>query len=56
MGGITRGMHLMRYINAGEVDPLDADKFSPLDEDDINLLSPESLKQHLAASPERRVP
>jgi type II secretory ATPase GspE/PulE/Tfp pilus assembly ATPase PilB-like protein len=59
MGGITRGMHLMRYINAGEVDPLDADKFSPLDEDDMNLLSPEALEQHLrggnAVEPERRL-
>lgn len=43
MGGITRGAHLMRYIAAGEVDPIDADKLSPLDEDTLNLLPPEAL-------------
>ena len=43
MGGITRGMHLMHYIAAGEVDPIDADKLSPLDEDTLNLLPPEAL-------------
>lgn len=43
MGGITRGKHLMRYITAGEVDPIDADKLSPLDEDTLNLLPPEAL-------------
>ncbi|ELD2083753.1 Flp pilus assembly complex ATPase component TadA [Enterobacter hormaechei] len=43
MGGITRGTHLKRYIAAGEVDPLDADKLSPLDEDTLNLLPPEAL-------------
>jgi type II secretory ATPase GspE/PulE/Tfp pilus assembly ATPase PilB-like protein len=43
MGGITRGAHLKRYIVAGDVDPLDADKLSPLDEDAINLLPPEAL-------------
>ncbi|MEI2684488.1 GspE/PulE family protein [Erwinia aphidicola] len=46
MGGITRGAHLMRYINAGEADPIDADKLSPLDEDTLNLLPPESLVLH----------
>lgn len=44
MGGITRGAHLMRYIVAGDVDPLDADKLSPLDEDALNLLPPEVLE------------
>lgn len=48
MKGITRGAHLMRYISAGEVDPIDADKFSPLDEDTINLLSPEMLQLQLS--------
>ncbi|MNL89852.1 hypothetical protein D3C87_2204360 [compost metagenome] len=43
MGGITRGAHLKRYIAAGEVDPIDADKLSPLDEDSLNLLPPEAL-------------
>jgi type II secretory ATPase GspE/PulE/Tfp pilus assembly ATPase PilB-like protein len=43
MDGITRGAHLMRYIAAGEVDPIDADKLSPLDEDTLNLLPPEAL-------------
>ena len=38
----------MRYISAGEVDPIDADKFSPLDEDTINLLSPEMLQLQLS--------
>lgn len=45
MGGITRGAHLMRYIAAGEVDPIDADKLSPLDEDTLNLLPPDALVQ-----------
>lgn len=44
MGGITRGKHLMRYIEAGEVDPIDADKLSPLDEDALNLLPVELLE------------
>lgn len=48
MGGITRGAHLMHYINAGEVDPLDADKYSPLDEDAMNLLSADTLQPHLS--------
>jgi len=43
MGGITRGAHLKRYIAAGEVDPIDADKLSPLDEDSLNLLPPDAL-------------
>lgn len=43
MDGITRGMHLMRYIAAGEVDPIDADKLSPLDEDTLNLLPAEAV-------------
>lgn len=44
MGGITRRAHLMRYIAAGEVDPIDADKLSPLDEDKLNLLPPDALE------------
>ncbi|MGF7228186.1 GspE/PulE family protein [Pantoea agglomerans] len=43
MGGITRGAHLKRYIAAGEVDPIDADKLSPLDEDILNLLPPDAV-------------
>ena len=43
MGGITRGAHLMRCIAAGEVDPVDADRLSPLDEDTLNLLPPVAL-------------
>jgi type II secretory ATPase GspE/PulE/Tfp pilus assembly ATPase PilB-like protein len=41
LGGITRGQHLMRYLNAGLVDPIDADYISPLDEDSLTLLPPE---------------
>ncbi|HHO9701250.1 GspE/PulE family protein [Citrobacter braakii] len=42
LGGITRGQHLLRYINAGLVDPIDADYISPLDEDSLTLLPKES--------------
>jgi type II secretory ATPase GspE/PulE/Tfp pilus assembly ATPase PilB-like protein len=42
LGGITRGQHLMRYLNEGLVDPIDADYISPLDEDSLTLLPPES--------------
>ncbi|WP_336732282.1 GspE/PulE family protein [Pantoea ananatis] len=45
MGGITRGQHLMRYISAGKVDPIDSDKLSPLDEDSLNLLTPTALRK-----------
>lgn len=48
MGGITRGAHLMSYVAAGEVDPIDADKLSPLDEDTLNLLPPEALVQSIS--------
>ncbi|XXN66797.1 GspE/PulE family protein (plasmid) [Enterobacter ludwigii] len=48
MNGITRGAHLQRYIAAGEVDPLDADKMSPLDEDALNLLPPEAVQAFLS--------
>lgn len=41
LGGITRGQHLMRYLNNGLVDPIDADYISPLDEDSLTLLPPE---------------
>lgn len=41
LGGITRGQHLMRYLNEGLVDPIDADYISPLDEDSLTLLPPE---------------
>jgi len=37
MGGITRRMHLLRKLNDGLVDPLDADLVVPLDEDDVML-------------------
>jgi type II secretory ATPase GspE/PulE/Tfp pilus assembly ATPase PilB-like protein len=43
MDGVTRVAHLMRYIDAGEVDPIDADKLSPLDDDSLNLLPAETL-------------
>ncbi|WP_261641110.1 GspE/PulE family protein [Erwinia mallotivora] len=33
-GGITRRMHLMRYLAEGRVDPLEGDLICPLDEDD----------------------
>lgn len=33
LGGITRNAHMMQYVNAGRVDPLAADRVSPLDED-----------------------
>ncbi len=33
LGGITRNTHLLHHINAGLVDPLAADRISPLDED-----------------------
>lgn len=33
LGGITRRQHLEHYLNAGLVDPLDADSLCPLDED-----------------------
>ncbi|WP_387691570.1 GspE/PulE family protein [Photorhabdus sp. RM71S] len=39
MNGITRGMHLQQYLNHGEVDPLEADLISPLDEDKLLTLS-----------------
>lgn len=42
LGGITRGQHLMRYLNDGLVDPIDADYISPLDEDSLTLLPPEA--------------
>lgn len=51
MGGITRGAHLMRYIAAGEVDPIDADKMSPLDEDALNLLPPEAVQMLHSGGP-----
>ncbi|WP_241810726.1 ATPase, T2SS/T4P/T4SS family [Serratia sp. 14-2641] len=41
LGGITRGQHLLRYLNEGLVDPIDADYISPLDEDSLTLLAPE---------------
>lgn len=41
MGGITRGQHLLRYLHAGLVDPIEADYISPLDEDSLTLLPPE---------------
>ncbi|MBU9819680.1 Flp pilus assembly complex ATPase component TadA [Rahnella sp. BCC 1045] len=41
--GITRGQHLMGYIHDGLVDPVDADKISPLDEDDLNYFPPDAL-------------
>lgn len=44
MSGITRGMHLKRYIAAGLVDPIDSDKFSPLDDDDLNILPADELQ------------
>nr|WP_310615778.1 ATPase, T2SS/T4P/T4SS family [Pantoea cypripedii] len=34
-GGITRRMHLMRYLSEGRVDPLEGDLICPLDEDEI---------------------
>ncbi|MBS1206067.1 MAG: pilus assembly protein [Proteobacteria bacterium] len=34
-GGITRRMHLLRYLAEGRVDPLEGDLICPLDEDDI---------------------
>ncbi|EFW11942.1 putative type II/IV secretion system protein [Serratia symbiotica str. Tucson] len=34
-GGITRRMHLMRYLTEGRVDPLEGDLICPLDEDDL---------------------
>lgn len=43
LGGITRGQHLLRYINAGLVDPIDADYISPLDEDSLTLLPAENV-------------
>jgi type II secretory ATPase GspE/PulE/Tfp pilus assembly ATPase PilB-like protein len=48
MDGITRGAHLKRYIEAGDVDPVDADKMSPLDEDALNLLPATALETHLS--------
>ncbi|HID3656874.1 TPA: GspE/PulE family protein [Serratia marcescens] len=45
LGGITRGQHLLRYLNQGLVDPLDADRISPLDEDSLTLLPPEETTQ-----------
>lgn len=42
LSGITRGQHLMRYLDDGLVDPLDADYISPLDEDSLTLLPAES--------------
>ncbi|WP_339057581.1 GspE/PulE family protein [Candidatus Regiella endosymbiont of Tuberolachnus salignus] len=33
LGGITRNTQLLQYINAGLIDPLEADCLSPLDED-----------------------
>ncbi|MDN0112726.1 GspE/PulE family protein [Yersinia mollaretii] len=38
LGGITRGQHLLRYLHAGLVDPIEADYISPLDEDSLTLL------------------
>lgn len=43
LGGITRGQHLMRYLNDGLVDPLDADYISPLDDDSLTLLPTEEF-------------
>lgn len=34
-GGITRRMHLMRYLAEGRVDPLEGDLICPLDEDSV---------------------
>ncbi|WP_047709198.1 GspE/PulE family protein [Plesiomonas sp. ZOR0011] len=38
LGGITRLQHLMRHIHDGVVDPIDADRICPLDEDSLTLL------------------
>ncbi|PUA41487.1 type II secretion protein E [Pseudomonas protegens] len=38
LGGITRNQHVLRYVNAGEVDPLSAHTVCPLDEDCYTLL------------------
>jgi hypothetical protein len=43
LGGITRGQHLLRYLNEGLVDPIDADYISPLDEDSLTLLPREAI-------------
>jgi len=37
MRGITRRIHLLHKLNAGQVDPLDADLVVPLDEDEVML-------------------
>ncbi|CNI31578.1 MULTISPECIES: GspE/PulE family protein [Yersinia] len=41
LNGITRNTHLLHHINAGLVDPLAADRVSPLDEDQWLLLDKE---------------
>lgn len=38
MNGMTRGQHLQLYLQRGEVDPLEADRISPLDEDQLLAL------------------
>jgi type II secretory ATPase GspE/PulE/Tfp pilus assembly ATPase PilB-like protein len=39
LAGITRNQHLLRYVNAGEVDPLAAHALCPLDEDSYTLIT-----------------
>ncbi|ASG86815.1 GspE/PulE family protein [Salmonella enterica] len=45
MGGITRRTHLLHKLNAGQVDPLDADLVVPLDEDEMMLSASDSSGQ-----------
>ncbi|PQQ35627.1 pilus assembly protein [Photorhabdus luminescens] len=40
LGGITRRQHLLHKLNAGLIDPLEADLVCPLDEDDYLLMEP----------------
>lgn len=40
LAGLTRNQHLLRYVNAGEVDPLSAHAVCPVDEDSYTLLAP----------------
>lgn len=44
LNGITRNTHLLHHINAGLVDPLAADRVSPLDEDQWLQLDKEDEK------------
>lgn len=46
LGGITRRQHLEHYLRDGLVDPLDADRICPLDEDRRTLLPAEVLNEH----------